>query len=426
MRSTTRRAALAAAVSIGLGGYALPATSAEQIEEVVVTGSHIKGTPEDAALPVDVIDRGELEARGNPNALDLIRSMPYVGPVMGETNQFGPNQGTIGVGNVNLRGLGGMRTLVLMNGRRTTYTPAEGPTGVDTNLLPMAAVGRVEVLKDGAAATYGSDAIAGVVNFITRKDLEGLELRAKYRGIENTDGDKDWAVNWGWVGDQSNILLSYAQQKRAELKSTDRSWTLPPYFINPSGYSASGTPGVFVPRAAAPMGTPAATGAALAGATVDSNCEALGGYSDKTPVGAVLVPNACRFSYVPFDNLVEETERQQLYGEINTEIADGVDLHLEGLWAETILPNYRTSPGYPPTSGPFGPGGGQFVVDSDPLCGANRFCNNPGALAALQQSTTLSPGGKGRDRANPACRLAPLRLGRRTRHHRRERRPADA
>lgn len=107
------------------------------IEEVVVTGSYIRGTPEDAALPVDVIDAQELEDRGSPSALDLIRSLPYVGPTMGETNQFGPNQGTIGTGNVNLRGLGGMRTLVLMNGRRTTYTPAEGPAGVDTNLLPM-------------------------------------------------------------------------------------------------------------------------------------------------------------------------------------------------------------------------------------------------------------------------------------------------
>jgi iron complex outermembrane receptor protein len=378
MRSnTTRRAALAAAMSMGLGMYGVSALAAEAIEEVVVTGSHIKGTAEDAALPVDVIDRGELEVRGNPNALDMIRAMPYVTGVMGETNQFGPNQGTIGVGNVNLRGLGGMRTLVLMNGRRTTYTPAEGPTGVDTNLLPMAAVGRVEVLKDGAAALYGSDAIAGVVNFITRRDLDGLELQGEFRGIEDSDGDYTGSINWGWVGDHSNVLVSYSKQKRSELSTTDRDWAFPDYIENPTGWSTLSTPGTFVPIDF--TGGPG--GGLLVGAqTKDSNCTALGGHE---------TPSSCYFSYVPFDNLVEETDQQQLYTELNSEIADDLDLHLEALWAETVLPDYRTSPGYPPLTGPGGPGFGQFFVQTNAAC-PTPFCNNPGALAALQQSGAIN------------------------------------
>lgn len=338
------------------------------IEEVVVTGSYIRGTPEDAELPVDVIGREELESRGNPNMLDLIRAMPYVGGVMGETNQFGPNQGTIGTGNVNMRGLGGMRTLVLMNGRRTTYTPAEGPAGVDTNLLPMAAFGRVEVLKDGAAATYGSDAIAGVVNFITRRDLDGVELNLEHRTIESTNGDWTASANWGWVGDNANALLSFGMQRRAELKSTDRDWAFPDYLKNPTGWSAFGMPGAWVPRTN--------TNAATAGLTVDSNCTDLGGFKD---------PSFCRFSFIPFDNLVEKTEQHQLYGEMNVDINDTTELHIEGLWAKTVLPDYRTSPGYPPTSGPFGPGSGQFLVQSDPAC-AVAFCNNPGARLAMQQA----------------------------------------
>lgn len=347
------------------------------IEEVVVTGSYIRGTPEDAELPVDVIAREELEARGNPNMLDIIRAMPYVSGVMGETNQFGPNQGTIGTGNVNLRGLGGMRTLVLMNGRRTTYTPAEGPAGVDTNLLPIAAMGRVEVLKDGAAATYGSDAIAGVVNFITRKDLDGVELNLEHRTIESTNGDWTASANWGWVGDSANALVSFGMQRRAELKSTDRDWAFPDYLENPTGWSAAGMPGTFVPRLApAPGAAPGTFGTALAGVTVDSNCTDLGGFRD---------PGACRFSFIPFDNLVEKTEQHQLYGEINVDVTDTTELHIEGLWAKTVLPEYRTSPGYPPTSGPFGPGGGQFTVNSNAGC-ATAFCNNPGAALALAQS----------------------------------------
>ncbi|MEQ8857538.1 MAG: TonB-dependent receptor [Pseudomonadales bacterium] len=372
------RAAAVGIMSLVLGHGAF---AAEPIEEIIVTGSYIRGTPEDAALPVDVITAQELEDRGSPTALDLIRAMPYVTSIVGESNQFGANQGTIGTGNVNLRGLGGMRTLVLMNGRRTTYTPAEGPAGVDTNLLPIAAIGRVEVLKDGAAATYGSDAIAGVVNFITRRDLEGFEFAGEYRDIDGSDGDWTGSVNWGWQGESSNILVSYAQQFRAELRSTERDWATPPYLVNPTGWSGFGTPGNYIPRTAPAPG--AALGTPVAGITVDSNCNDLGGYQDGLP--AAFGGPACRFTFIPFDNIVEKTEQQQLYGELNTEIADGVEFHIEALWAETILPDYRTSPSYPPTSGPNGPGAFQFAVNNDPA-GPSKFSNNPGALAALQQA----------------------------------------
>ena len=342
--------------------------AAPEVEEIIVTGSYISGTPKDAALPVDVITAADLRLRGDPSALDMIRSMPYVGPIMGETNQFAGNQGTIGIGNINLRGLGGQRTLTLMNGRRTTYTPAEGPVGVDTNLLPMEAVARVEILKDGAAAIYGSDAIAGVVNFITRRDLDGFDIGADYRAVDNSDGDTSMHINWGWQGDDgSNFFLSMARQTRGELKTTDRDWAFPGYLKNTAGWSSFSTPGTF--RRLDGGGLP------IAGSTVvDANCAALGGFAS---------PGVCRFSYVPFDNIVEKTERQQYYGEINTKLGGDAELHLEGLYAETQLPNYRTSPGYPPTSGPFGPGGGQFVV---PNTGPTPFSNNPGALAALQQA----------------------------------------
>jgi iron complex outermembrane receptor protein len=333
-----------AALPFGHAGYAAEAAAPGpgNVEEIVVTGSYISGTPKDAALPVDVITADDLKLRGDPSALDMIRAMPYVGPTMGETNQFAGNQGTIGIGNINLRGLGGQRTLTLMNGRRTTYTPAEGPVGVDTNLLPMEAVGRVEILKDGAAAIYGSDAIAGVVNFITRRDLDGFDIG-------------------------SNFLLSLARQTRGELKTTDRDWAFPGYLKNTAGWSTFSTPGTF--RRLDAGGLP------IAGSTVvDSNCTALGGFAS---------PGTCRFSYIPFDNIVEKTERQQAYAEINTKLGETSELHLEGLYADTNLPDYRTSPGYPPTSGPNGPGGGQFIV---PNTGPTPFSNNPGALAALQQA----------------------------------------
>ncbi|MBX3485585.1 TonB-dependent siderophore receptor [Phenylobacterium sp.] len=159
--------AFAVATALGLAAPAVAQTAAEPaaVQEVVVTGSFIRGTAEDAALPVEVIGVEELQKRGSPNTIELIKSLPVSGPVLGDSNQFSTAaQGQVGAGSINLRSLGSLRTLVLVNGRRVVSSAGAGSGGVDTNLLPVSAIGRVEVLKDGAAATYGSDAIAGVVN----------------------------------------------------------------------------------------------------------------------------------------------------------------------------------------------------------------------------------------------------------------------
>ena len=143
------------AVALALGGQAY-AQQASTVEEVVVTGSFIRGTPEDAALPVDVIGADDLAKQGSPSTVELLKALPVSSGVLGDTNQFDPRaQGSEGSGSVNLRGLGAQRTLVLINGHRMAPNPfGQGGAGiVDTNIIPSAAVGRIEVLKDGAAAT---------------------------------------------------------------------------------------------------------------------------------------------------------------------------------------------------------------------------------------------------------------------------------
>ena len=159
--------ASALALTLATGGAACAATATaaaapeSTVAEVVVTGSHISGTPKDTAIPVQVLTQVELQKQGSPTVLDLIKTLPIVGSVLGDSNQFSTAaQGKAGAGSINLRGLGSQRTLVLLNGRRFQGASIYG---ADTNLLPGAAIGRVEILKDGAAATYGSDAIGGVV-----------------------------------------------------------------------------------------------------------------------------------------------------------------------------------------------------------------------------------------------------------------------
>ena len=178
-------------------------------QTVTVTGSAIAGTPEDAALPVDVLTAQDLKLEGDPSITELIRNLGVSSGVDGQTNQFASN-GLEGTSNINLRGLGPARTLVLLNGRREAPAPyaigEQAQLFVDTNMIPSAAIGRVEVLKDGAAAIYGSDAIAGVVNFITRDDLDGFEVSGSFQQFDGTDGEYDVSAaygfqgsNWNWV-----------------------------------------------------------------------------------------------------------------------------------------------------------------------------------------------------------------------------------
>jgi len=244
----------ALAITIGLGlattaaaqGSASP--SGNQVEELVITGSLIRGTPEDAALPVDVITNEALQEQGSPSLVDLVRTIPSVsGGNIGESNRFLGGQAA-GVATINLRGLGLTRTLSLMNGERlSTITAAGGQEFVNINVVPTIAVGQVEVLRDGAAATYGSDAVAGVVNFITRRDLDGFDASAKYALIDGSDGDYEASVAWGARLDNGNILLAASYRHRSELNGVDLPWTLPnavfPDTLNISGISGASNPG---------------------------------------------------------------------------------------------------------------------------------------------------------------------------------------
>ncbi|MDO9338792.1 MAG: TonB-dependent receptor [Caulobacter sp.] len=326
--------ALAMAAAIGFGGVAAAQNEPTEVGEVVITGSLIAGTPEDAALPVDVIGSEELAKQGSPSTVELLKGLSVSNGVLGDTNQFDARaQGSEGSGSVNLRGLGPTRTLVLLNGRRMPINPfaLAGAGAVDTNIIPSAAIGRVEVLKDGAAATYGSDAIAGVVNFITKKNVEGVEVSASYRAIDGSDGDWTASAIWGWSNDSgSDAFISAGYQHRSELSVTERDFANLDYLQNPEGgWTAAGSPSTFIPLAATTT------------AFRDSNCQTLGGYagfSGATPV--------CYAHYIEYDNLVEKEDRLQIYGEFNHEFNDTTKLHIEGLFASTDVPDWKTSPSY--------------------------------------------------------------------------------
>ena len=316
---------------------ASPAGDGRTVDEVVVTGSLIRGTPEGAALPVDVIGADELARQGAPTILELLKNLPGSSGVLGDTNQFDARgQGTEGSGSVNLRGLGPQRTLVLLNGRRLAINPfgLAGAGVVDTNIIPAAAIDRIEVLKDGAAATYGSDAVAGVVNFITKKRFQGFDVGGSYKYVDGSNGDYDTHVNYGWSNDRADILISAAYSHRSELPSTARDFSFRPYLQNPEGgWSTGGSPGDIFTLAGAPVR--------------DAQCGALGsypGFSGATP--------ACFLHYIGYDNLVETEDRIQLFGQINFDLNEHHHFHLDALYAHTDVPDWKTSPSYLPLANP--------------------------------------------------------------------------
>ena len=142
----------------------------------------------------------------------------------GESNQFGSN-GAEGVSNINMRGLGTQRTLVLINGKRQVTVPIRSGANRSVNLhdLPMAALSRIEIIKEGAAATYGSDAIAGVVNFITDSTFEGLKVNIGAKGFQGAESEgKEFAITYGTlIGEGVNFVMSLGHQYKPQIAIKD-------------------------------------------------------------------------------------------------------------------------------------------------------------------------------------------------------------
>ena len=354
-RTQLRNGASMAAVSIAIlashstafAAAAAAGPAAPTVEEVVVTGSHIVGTPENTALPVTVLSADTLKKQGSPTIVEMIKELPESSGVIGESNQFsagaGRGQGAYGQSTINLRGLGSERTLVLFNGHRL---PLANAFAVDTAMLPLSAIGRVEVLKDGAAATYGSDAIAGVVNFITKTNVNGLEAGGDYRFIGGSKGgDYRLDATWGHTFDNWNVMLSAGFQHRSELPIANKSWAHQPYDNNPEGgWTGGGNPEAFIPAAANGAGVLVP----IAGSRIDLGCTGLGGQlTGKNLNAAPLIPyNTCRLQYSVWDNLEEETNSFQTYGEANFKLGGSHKLHIEAAYSFTDLPFFKSSPSY--------------------------------------------------------------------------------
>ena len=207
---------------------AVLAEPSNQLSELVVTGSLIRG-PAKGASPIVTVSRDDLDRTGKSTVADMLTDLPQAfggnaSPDSNLANTDSSGSNAVVSTGVNLRGLGASATLVLVNGRRMAGTGLKGDFA-DVSALPTAAVDRVEVLLDGASALYGSDAVGGVVNIILRKDFDGAETRARVGAARGGAAERQFAQTLGKTWSTGHALISYEHYHRDNLASAKRAYT---------------------------------------------------------------------------------------------------------------------------------------------------------------------------------------------------------
>ncbi len=311
------------------------------VEEVVVTGTYLRGKrQEDSGSPLAVVDSTQLNNIGATTIADLVQTLTINTGSQNNPDAF--TQGsTTGTANFNLRGLGIASTLVLLNGRRQVVTASvdnDGVQFVDTNsLVPQIAIGRIEIVKDGAAALYGSDAVAGVVNIITDDNFEGFATSARYQAVTDEGSQRDllFQAKYGYQAENFSLLLAASYLDRTALTTEERRLSLVE-----NDDSVLGNPGAFFGTGlgAIPPGIP----------FVDpTGCTEFGGLlTPLAPPVNGLQPGFCGFDFGDFFNLVPEEERFQAYAAFDYQFSEAAELRVEASYAdnEALRGNSPTFP----------------------------------------------------------------------------------
>jgi iron complex outermembrane receptor protein len=208
-------------VGLGLMGQ-LAAAQDAPIQRVEITGSSIKRISKEGSVPVQVISSADIAKSGAKNVEDLVQALPAMQGFI--TSSESVNGGGGGVQNASIHGIGAGYTLVLLNGRR--MAPYSSGSAVNLASIPLAAVERVEVLTDGASALYGADAIAGVVNFVLKKNQQDFNIEGSYTSPQKSGGRSNNVGMSKGFGDLDtdgyNVLASYSHDEQNELNASQR------------------------------------------------------------------------------------------------------------------------------------------------------------------------------------------------------------
>ncbi|RMF17469.1 MAG: TonB-dependent receptor, partial [Alphaproteobacteria bacterium] len=341
----SRRALLLGSTATALAGLVLSSVTTtayaqdqaageeEELEQIIVTGSRIKRPDLTAPSPISVVGAEEFELTGTVNVENLLNDLPQVIPgLTGRSNN--PGNGTA---TVDLRGLGASRTLVLVNGRR--YIKGGQSGIVDLNTIPSSLIKRTEVVTGGASAVYGSDAVAGVVNFVLKDDFEGFELSGQYDVTDKDDGDT-WNIDGLWGGNfadgKGNAVVYASYLKRKPIMQGDRPFST---FALQDGDPALGTKfdkfglgGSLVPGGSSGIPGTRVFGGPLFDSNgddvIDDNDSRLGKFVGMGEPSVFRDPED-RFNYAPDNFLQLPQERWMMMGMANYEVNEGLDFYVQ-------------------------------------------------------------------------------------------------
>jgi iron complex outermembrane receptor protein len=334
-KSRTLSLAVMQALGAGMIATLVPqalAQQAQKVEKIEVTGSNIKRIEGETALPVTVITREQLEQQGIQTPMEAIERLSANSSVGGLNLQGSIGATAVGFASASLRGLGGARTLVLMNGRRLANTAFNGGM-VDINAIPMSAIERIEILTDGASAIYGTDAIAGVINFILRKDFTGVEAYAYYGDSEQGGGKTERysaTVGWGELEkNRFNAFVTLDYNKIHEIKASQREFSRTSYLPNAAGGTYDRTSGNSFPGNV--------TLPAVAGRPATTRSPA---YPDCLPPFSFptlnpLTAGQCRFDFASVIDILPPSETYNAFGSVRFQLAPRHQAFFEGAWQRT-------------------------------------------------------------------------------------------
>ena len=320
-RQTRGRIGLGALLGTCLSLLTPPVFAAEEeIEEIVVTGSFIKRSTADSPTPLSVVTRADIEDIGAVTISDVINTLTFNSGSANTTTAFTGGDASTGNTNINLRNLGPGSTLVLVDGKRVVAADndATGNAFVNTSLiLPTIALERVEVVKDGASALYGSDAVAGVVNFLTRDKFEGFDVQLSFQSDTETGNQDDFQAGfiWGLSTDRANFVASVELLERDPLTIGDRFED-----FGRTGISTFGQPGSFSQFAASPT-------------FADPDCDVASPSSFSLPGSPIA--GFCLYDFGPFFSLVGEEQRILSYVSSSYDLTDKATFYANVAFADT-------------------------------------------------------------------------------------------
>lgn len=366
--------------------HALPAAAQDAAPEdevsvqdtVTVTGSRIARKELTSVGPVTVLDSVQIEQTGITNLETLLQRLPASAGFGGNANSAYWVSNGWGTPQVNLRGLGINRTLVLLNGRRVVYGGTGANSAVDLSMIPMSLVERIEVLKDGASATYGADAVAGVVNLITKDSFDGFEASAKYGVTDEGDGEEVLLnLAWGVTGETGDVMFNVSYQDNGAAPLADDSRAPCPGTPTPDGFVCDGLSSSTIGgRGTLPAGYVMPDGTVLTGPTRVNFNQDPNGDGD-----AFRIYDGVRdgFNYNPYFNAANPIERLSFATFGTYHLTESVDLFAELLYTK----RWSTQPASPATltdiafdaAHPTNPTGVDFVLERRRLLenGARTF-----------------------------------------------------